>query len=60
MIPRKMAYEATREEQPWEQGGAGESGFDPVDLWVMGPPCGLKVERVLTSCTIMIERHVRG
>ena len=21
-----------------------ESGFDPVELWVMGPPCGLKVE----------------
>ena len=23
----------------------GESGFDPVELWVMGPPCGLKVAR---------------
>ena len=22
-----------------------ESGFDPVELWVMGPPCGLKVGR---------------
>ena len=30
-----------------------ESGFDPVELWVMGPPCGLKVGRVVTSCTIM-------
>ena len=20
----------------------GESGFDPVELWVMGPPCGFK------------------
>ena len=20
----------------------GESGSDPVELWVMGPPCGLK------------------
>ena len=26
-----------------ELGCAGESGFDPVELWVMGPPCGLKV-----------------
>ena len=24
------------------QGCTGESGFDPVELWVMGPPCGLK------------------
>ena len=41
-------------------GGTGESGFDPVELWVMGPPCGLKVERGgLTSCTITIARHVR-
>ena len=22
------------------QGCTGESGFDPVELWVMGPPCG--------------------
>ena len=22
-----------------------ESGFDPVELWVMGPPCGLKAGR---------------
>ena len=21
-------------------GCTGESGFDPVELWVMGPPCG--------------------
>ena len=42
------------------QGCTGESGFDPVELWVMGPPCGLKVGRAVTSCTIMIARHVRG
>ena len=41
-----------------KQGRIGESGFDPVELWVMGPPCGLKVERALTSGTIMIARHV--
>ena len=41
-------------------GCTGESGFDPVELWVMGPPCGLKVERALTSCMVMIERYVRG
>ena len=26
-------------------GCTGESGFDPVELWVMGPPGGLKVGR---------------
>ena len=41
------------------QGCTGESGFDPVELWVMGPPCGLKVGRAVTSCTVMIARHVR-
>ena len=25
-------------------GCIGESGFDPVELWVMGPPCVLKQE----------------
>ena len=40
-------------------GCIGESGFDPVELWVMGPPCGLNVERAVTSCTVMIARHVR-
>ena len=41
-------------------GCTGESGFDPVDLWVMGPPCGLEVGRAETSCMIMQARHVRG
>ena len=36
----------------------GESGFDPVELWVMGPPCGFFIVAV-TSCTVMIARHVR-
>ena len=36
-------------------GCIGESGFDPVDLWVMGPPCGLEVGRAETSCAIMQE-----
>ena len=31
-----------------ELGCAGESGFDPVELWVMGPPCGVKSGRVPT------------
>ena len=26
----------------------------------MGPPCGLRVERVVTSCMVMIARHVRA
>ena len=42
------------------QGCKEESGFDPVDLWVMGPPCGLKVGRAETSCVIMQARYVRG
>ena len=37
----------------WNQRYTGESGSDPVELWVMSPPCGLKVERGL------IVRHVR-
>ena len=37
-----------------------ESGFDLVELWVMGPPCGVKVGRMLASCMVMIARHVRG
>ena len=41
------------------RGGAGESGFDHVELCVMGPPYGLKIERALASCTVMIARHVR-
>ena len=28
-------------------GCIGESGFDPVELWVMGPPCGLKEGKAL-------------
>ena len=42
------------------RGCTGESGFDPVDLWVMGPPCGLKIGRVVTSCTAATRRHVSG
>ena len=38
-------------------GGAGESGFDPVELGVMGPPCGSKVRRTPTYCTVMVARH---
>ena len=42
------------------RGCTGESGLDPVELWVMGPPCGLKVGGAVTSCTVMIARHVQG
>ena len=31
------------------QGCTRGSGFDPVELWVMGPPCGLKVGGAVTS-----------
>ena len=40
-------------------GCIGESGFDPVELWVMGPPCGLKVETAVTFYTVMIARNAR-
>ena len=40
-----------------ETGGTGESGFDPVELRVMGPPCGLKAGSVLTFCTVVIARR---
>ena len=42
------------------RGCTGELGFDPMELWVMGPPCGFKVERAVIFCTVMITRHVRG
>ena len=41
-------------------GCTGESGFDPVELWVMGPPGGLKVGRAEMSCVIKQARYVRG
>ena len=43
-----------------ETGVTGESGFDPVELWVMGPPCGSKVGRTVIFCIVMITRYVRG
>ena len=42
------------------RGCTGESGFDPVELWVMGPPGGLKVGRAEMSCVIKQARYVRG
>ena len=64
MIPQKMVRELHTKSSVRNNLGnrccIGESGFDPVELWVMGPPCGLKVEGALTFCMIMIARHVRG
>ena len=44
-------------------GCTGQSGFDPVELWVMGPPCGFFlfffVIGAVTSFTVTIARHVR-
>ena len=63
MISRKVARELhmrpLARNNLGNRGCIGESGFDPVELWVMGPPRGLKVERVVTSCTVMIARQVR-
>ena len=42
------------------QGCTGESGFDPVELWVMGPPCVFRVGKAAASCMDMIARHVIG
>mgnify|MGYP005844737039 CR=1 FL=1 len=56
MISRKVAHELLTKPSMrnnfGNRGCTGESGFDPMELWVMGPPCGLKVERPLTSCTV--------
>ena len=40
-----ITYEAECQEYFGIKGCTGESGSDPVELWVMGPSCGLKVER---------------
>ena len=64
MITRKVARELHTKpimrNNVGRQGCTGESGFDPVELWVMGPPCGVKVGGAVTSCIVMIARHVRG
>ena len=62
-ITRKVAHELHTKAS--EKGYFGikdvhESDFDPVKLWVMGPPCGSKVGRTPTYCTVMVARHVRG
>ena len=63
MISRKVARELHLRPCAWNnlgnRGCNGELGFDPVELWVMGPPCGLKIGAV-TSRTGTIARHVRG
>ena len=63
MISRKVARELHTRPRArnnfGNRGCTGESGFDLVELWVMGPPCGLKVGGAVTSCTVMIARHVR-
>ena len=62
MISRKVARELhTKPNVRNNLGNRGctrESGFDPVELWVMGPPCSFFIGAV-TSCTVMIARHVR-
>ena len=62
MISRKVARELhTKPSVRNNLGNRGctrESGFDHVELWVMGPPCGFFIGAV-TSCTVMIARHVR-
>ena len=64
MISRKVAHELRmrpRARNNLENRGVYKRvGFDPVELWVMGPPCGLKARRVLTFCMVMIARQVRG
>ena len=49
MISRKVARELhtrpSARNNLKNRGCIGESGFDPGELWVMGPPCCLKVGR---------------
>ena len=44
MISRKVARELHMRPRTrnnfGNRGCTGDSGFDPVELWVMGPPCG--------------------
>ena len=62
VISRKVARELhtnpSMRNNLGNRGCTRESGFDPVELWVMGPPCGFFIGAV-TSCTVMITRHVR-
>ena len=56
MISRVVARDNTQSQEQMilrNKGYTGETGFDPVELWVMGPPCGLIEERGA------IARHVR-
>ena len=63
MISRKVARELhTKPSVRNNLGNRGctrESGFDPVELWVMGPPCGFFLIGAVTFFTVMIARHVR-
>ena len=59
-VVRKLLTRPRARNNLGNRGVIGESGFDPVEPWVMGPPCGLKVGGAVTSCMVMIARQVRG
>ena len=55
-----IIYEVTREEQPWEPVVYRRVRIRSCGTMGMGPPCGLKVGGMVTSCTVMVARHGRG
>ena len=63
VIFRKVAHELHTRPRAGNnlknRGCIGQSGLDPVELWVMGPPCGLEIGGAAISCMVMIARHAR-
>ena len=59
-VARELHMKPSMRNNFGRKGWTGESGFDPVELWVMGPPCGLKVETAVTFYTVMIASFVGG
>ena len=38
-------------------GCTGQSGFDPVELWVMGPPCGFFIIIIFNRSSDILHGH---
>ena len=49
---RVLHTRSSTRNNPWERGCTKESGFDPVELRVMGPP---RIGRVVTCYAIMTQ-----
>ena len=51
-VTREWHTRSSTRNNPWERECTKESGFDPVDLWVMGPP---RIGRVATCYAITTQ-----